>query len=95
MDVLRSAGVSLVPLYGFVGLNVLDARLTSWAISLGSREANPLAIGFGSSMVLKALIALCIAIVLIKVGRCHLLKPLCVGMCLIVAWNTLAVVSWM
>lgn len=91
----RHLSLPLALPFAFVGLNILDARLTAWAISLGSSEANPLAVGFGSSMFLKALIALCIAVVLIMVGRSRLLKPLCMGMCLIVAWNTLAVVSWM
>ena len=82
-------------LFAFVALNILDAHLTSWAIALGSSEANPLAVGFGSSLFLKAVIALSIAAALMLVGRSRLLKPLCVGMCLIVAWNTVAVWSWM
>ena len=96
MDVLRRhVPIELVFLALFVVLNVLDARLTSAAISLGSSEANACAVGFGASMPTKAMIALGIAVMLFVVGRSRILKPLCAGMCLIVAWNTVAVWSWM
>ena len=96
MDVLRRhVPRELAFLALFVVLNVLDGRLTSAAISLGSSEANPFAAGFGSSMFAKAMIALGIAIILFIVGRSRLLVPLCAGMCLIVVWNTVAVWTWM
>ena len=91
----RHLSISLILPAAFVALNILDAHLTSWAIALGSSEANPLAVGFGSSMFLKAAIALSVAAALMLVGRSRLLKPLCVGMCLIVAWNIVAVWSWL
>lgn len=79
----------------FVGLNLLDARLTGAALALGSSEANPIvAMGFGSSMVLKGLVsfAVVVALVLFKQGK--LLKPLDFGMLVVVLWNGLAVWSW-
>jgi hypothetical protein len=79
----------------FIALNILDAQLTGVALAFGSREFNPIAAtGFGSSMLLKGLIALAIviAVVLLKQGR--LLKPLSLGMLVICAWNAFATWSW-
>ena len=95
MDVLRRrVPVELAFLALFVVLNVLDGCLTSAAISLGGSEANPLAVGFGSSMAAKGMIALGIAAVLFFVRRPYLLVPLCAGMFLIVGWNAVALLTW-
>ena len=79
----------------FVALNILDAQLTGTALVLGSSELNPIATGFGSSLLLKGLISSGIAVALVLLGRGRLLKPLCVGMLVVVLWNVVAVWSWM
>ena len=79
----------------FIGLNILDARLTGVALALGSSEFNPIAAtGFGSSMLLKGLISFAIVMVMVLLKRGRLLKPLSLGMLLICAWNGFAVWSW-
>ena len=79
----------------FVGLNILDARLTGVALGLGSHELNPfVGIGFGSSMLLKGLISFEIVMTLVLLKRGGLLKPLSLGMLLICAWNGFAICSW-
>jgi len=79
----------------FVGLNILDAWLTGTALGAGSHELNPfLGAGFGSSMLVKALIALGVVVALVFLRRDRLLKLLNYGMVLVCAWNALAVWSW-
>jgi hypothetical protein len=78
----------------FIMLNMVDAFLTSITLSLGGAEFNPIAVGFGANIWLKALIAAGIAVVLLLVGRAHLLKPLSAGMGVVVLWNTLAMFTW-
>jgi hypothetical protein len=79
----------------FIALNILDAWLTRLALGLGSQELNPfLSMGFGSSMLLKGLIAAGIVTALVLFKRDRLLKLLNVGMVLICAWNAFAVWSW-
>jgi len=78
----------------FVGLNILDAHLTGIALALGGTELNPVAAtGFGSSMLLKGLISFAIVMALVSFKRGSLLKPLDLGMLLIVAWNGFALWS--
>ena len=79
----------------FIGLNILDARLTGIALGLGSYELNPfLGMRFGSSMLIKGLISAGIVTALVLFKRGRLLKPLSLGMLLICAWNGLAILSW-
>ena len=79
----------------FVGLNILDARLTGTALVLGASELNPIAAtGFGSSMLLKGLISSAIVMALVLFKRGRLLKPLCLGMLLVALWNSFAIWSW-
>jgi len=79
----------------FIGLNILDAWLTRVALGLGSQELNPfLGVRFGSSLLVKGLIALGIVMALVLFKRDRLLKLLNVGMVVICAWNGLAVLSW-
>jgi len=79
----------------FIVLNILDAQLTGIALAFGSSELNPIAAtGFGSSMLLKGLIASAIVIPIVLLKRGGLLKPLSLGMLLICAWNGLAIWSW-
>ena len=76
-------------------LNILDAQLTGVAVALGSSELNPIAAtGFGSSMLLKGLIASAIVIATVLLKRGTLLKPLTIGMLVICVWNGFAVWSW-
>jgi len=79
----------------FVGLNILDAQLTGTALVLGASELNPVAAtGFGSSMLLKGLISSAIVVPLVLLKRGRLLKPLNLGMLLVVLWNGFAIWSW-
>jgi len=79
----------------FVGLNILDAQLTGTALVLGASELNPIAAtGFGSSMLLKGLISSAIVVPLVLLKRGRLLKPLNLGMLLVVLWNGFAIWSW-
>lgn len=79
----------------FVGLNILDAQLTGTALVLGASELNPIATGFGSSMLLKGLISFAIVVALVLLKRGSLLKPLNIGMLVVVLWNGFAIWSWM
>jgi len=80
---------------GFIGLNIVDAWLTGMALGLGSYELNPfLGARFGSSMLVKGLIACLIVTALVLFKRGRLLKPLSLGMVLICAWNSFAILSW-
>jgi len=79
----------------FVALNILDAQLTGTALVLGAGELNPIAAtGFGSSILLKGLFSSVIVIALLLFRRGKLLKPLCLGVLLIVLWNGFAIWSW-
>jgi Domain of unknown function (DUF5658) len=79
----------------FIALNILDAWLTRIAVRLGSQELNPfLGMRFGSSILVKGLIAAGIVVALVLLKRDKLLKLLSVGMVVICAWNALAILSW-
>jgi hypothetical protein len=79
----------------FIGLNILDARLTEVAVRLGSYELNPLyGARFASSIAFKGLISAALVLTLVIFKRGALLKPLNLGMLLICAWNGLAIWSW-
>lgn len=79
----------------FIGLNILDARLTEVAVMAGSYELNPLlGARFFSSIPFKGLISAAFVLTLVLFKRGGLLKPLNVGMLLVCAWNGLAVWSW-
>lgn len=80
----------------FVGLNILDAQLTGAALVLGASDLNPIsATGFGSSILLKGLISSAIVVAVLLFKRGKLLKPLSLGMLLVVLWNVFALWSWM
>jgi hypothetical protein len=80
---------------GFIALNILDAWLTRVALGLGSYELNYfMNMRFGSSMLLKGLIAAEIVMVLILFKRGGLLKLLNLFMILICTWNSFAILSW-
>ena len=80
---------------GFIGLNILDAWLTRVAMGLGSYELNPfINMGFGSSMLVKGLIAAEVVLILILFKRGGLLRLLNLCMILICTWNIFAILSW-
>ena len=79
----------------FVALNVLDAELTSIAISLGSWEMNPFAASFGADPVLKALISSACVAPLLLTRWWRAVAMLCVGMMAVVAWNGVAILTWL
>jgi hypothetical protein len=80
---------------GFIGLNILDAWLTRVALGLGSYELNLfINMRFGSSMLVKGLIAAEIVLILILFKRGGLLRPLNFCMILICTWNSFAILSW-
>lgn len=79
----------------FVTLNILDARLTSIAISVGSTELNPLSAGFGDSPLLKAAISTAVVIPLLIIRWWRAIALLCIGMSAVVAWNALSVLTWL
>ena len=68
----------------FFVLNMLDARLTGTALTLGSSELNPITAGFGNSMFLKGLVSFAVVVALLLLKRGRLLKQLDLGMLLIV-----------
>lgn len=79
----------------FVALNMLDAELTSLALSLGSSEMNRLAESFGFDLVLKTLISSAFVLPLLAIRWWRVLVPLCAGMFCVVIWNTVAVWTWL
>ena len=83
-----------LPIAIFVAFGIIDAILTYLAISFGSRELNPI-MGLGNLYVTKALLTALVLFALLKFGKMYLLKYVNVGMCGIVAYNALALWSWM
>ena len=71
----------------FVGLNILDAWLTSKGLALGVTEFNPIMASFGDSMLWKGFLAAIIVISLRLWGKENLLLPLCICMFGVVVWN--------
>ncbi len=81
----------------FIILNEADIILTTIALYLGSSECNMLLASLKSpAMMAAGKAVLCLAIIagLIALKRQYLFKWLNIGMLLVVAWNTLAVISW-
>jgi len=79
----------------FIGLNILDACLTGLALGLGSYELNAVMHPIlGSNTLFKWLIASAVVLTLVLVKRGGWLKLLSLGMCLVCAWNLLAIWSW-
>ena len=79
----------------FVSLNMLDAELTALALSLGSSEVNHFVEGFGFDLVLKTLVSAAFAIPLLLIRWWRALVLLCAGMSGVVAWNVIAVMTWL
>ena len=82
------------PLGIWVGLNVLDAMLTFYMLGLGWTEANPM-LGFvesrvGTSLMLvtKLAISTTVGVVIVSIGRAHLLRIASALMGMVVAYNS-------
>jgi len=71
----------------FVALNLTDAWLTRQLISHGGGEANPIVSAYGTDLVIKGLLALAVALVLVRLGKGRLLKVLNVCMVAVVLWT--------
>lgn len=73
----------------FMAVNLLDTWLTGKAMQLGLSELNPVAfhMGWADNLWARGLLALGIILVLRGLKKEWLLKPLCVVLVLICAWN--------
>ena len=71
----------------FVVLNVTDAYLTQLVLAMGGVELNPLAEPFGSNMLVRGLLAACIAVVILLAGKKSWLRVLTIIVLLVVVWN--------
>ena len=71
----------------FIALNIGDAYLTKTCLSMGSVEANPLAVHFGSSLIAKGLLALGIIVCLRCFGKEKLIWWLNLVFFGVVVWN--------
>ncbi len=82
----------------FVGFNIADLLLTAFLLSIGAPELNPVFASMGNIYVFAAAKIAMMGVVVLglaRFNRLHLLKWLNVGMGLIVAWNILAVITWL
>ena len=79
----------------FIGLNILDAWLTGFAVAAGHYELNPfLGMRLGSNMLIKGLLSAGMVTTLVVFKRGGLLKPLSLGMLLICVWNGFILWYW-
>ena len=78
----------------FVVLSVADAVLTYIAISFGGKELNPI-MNLGNLYLMKGVLSALVLLALIKFGKTYLLRYVNIGMCIIVAYNSVALWSWM
>ncbi|GAI07520.1 unnamed protein product [marine sediment metagenome] len=66
---------------------MLDAWLTRQLIAVDGREANPIVVPYGDSMLVKGLLSLAIVLLLVRFARTKLLWILNICMLAIVLWN--------
>ena len=71
----------------FVGLNLADAWVTKQLLAHGGAEANPIASVYGSSFLIKGIVALAIVLILAGLGKGKLLKVLNICMLAVVLWT--------
>jgi len=71
----------------FLLLNLADAYLTKLALGMGMSELNPVAVGFGDSMVLKGLVAVLVIFLLYIYRRERFLWLLNLAFFGVVSWN--------
>ena len=71
----------------FVGLNIADAWLTKQLLAIGWWEINPIVNTYGSNIIIKGLLALAIALALVRFGKTKLLWALNAFMSAVVLWH--------
>ncbi len=82
----------------FIGFNIADLLLTVFLLSIGAPELNPIFASMGSIYVFAAAKITMMSVIMLGLARfnqMHLLRWVNVGMGIIVAWNILAVVTWL
>ena len=83
----------LINSFAFIGLNVADAWLTRQLISMGFLEGNPVVSAYGSNLVIKGLLALVIALLLVRFAKPRLFLILNCCMLVVVLWNGIWLLS--
>jgi len=83
-----------LPIAIFLVLNGLDIYLTNLAISLGSHELNPI-MNLGHLPLMKVVLSVLVVLLLCWFQKVYLLRYVNIGMCVVVAYNALALWSWM
>lgn len=79
----------------FIGLNLADAWVTKQLLAHGGGEANVIAGAYGSSLLVKGLLALAVVLILIRLGKARLLKLLNLCMVAVVLWTGGWVLSYL
>lgn len=79
----------------FVGLNVVDAWLTTQLVSIGGQEMFWWLASLNSNMLVKGLLALVIVFAFIWVGKSKLLWLLNIGISVVVLINSLSFLSYL
>lgn len=79
----------------WLGLNLIDLMTTLSALEMGHSEGNPLISGASSAELIAFKVALTVAalVLLIRIKKLKLLKPLCLGMGIVVIWNLVWVIK--
>jgi positive regulator of sigma E activity len=81
----------------FFLLNVLDAIQTRYAVSIGGKEGNPIALLFyhlDLYLFVKLVLALLISVLLIHYNKATMLIILTAAMATLIGWNIIALYSW-
>jgi hypothetical protein len=78
----------MMPAVLFVALNIADAYLTKIGLMAGAIEINPLMSVIGSSILLKGLIGIAVALVLYFLSKERMLWLLNIALFGIVLWNS-------
>jgi len=79
----------------FIGLNILDAWLTTKALALGGVELNPIMRLLGEDMLWKGILGGAVVAGLYLWHKQKLLLPLCIFMLAVVLWNSIMLISIM
>lgn len=79
----------------WLGLNLMDLATTLTALEMGYSEGNPIMSGMGSIefVVYKIGLTLLALVLLTRFQKTHLLKPLCLGIGIVVIWNLALVIG--
>ena len=78
---------SLIMSIAFMTFNVADAYLTQLTLAMGAIEVNPLAEPFGSSMLVRGLLAVAVAALTVSARKVRWLLHLSVLVLWVVVWN--------